>query len=71
MHAAKTQFSALLRRVAAGEDVVILRGSHPVAKLVPVRPTRRRQLGVDAGLFEVPDDFNDALPADVLAGFES
>ena len=28
--------SELLRRVAAGEEVVITRGAHPIARLVPV-----------------------------------
>ncbi len=30
----------------------------------------RRTFGQDRGLFEVPDDFDDPLPADVLASFE-
>jgi len=70
IHAAKTHFSALLRRVAAGEDVVILRGNQPVARLVPIRSPRRRQLGIDAGAFQIPDDFDAPLPAAVLAEFE-
>ena len=70
-HEAKTRFSELLRRVAAGEEVVIRRGSEPVAKLVPIQPSGRRRLGTDAGLFAVPDDFDAPLPDDLLAGFET
>lgn len=70
VHEAKTQFSRLLKRVMAGEEIVIVRGSVPVARLVPVEPVRERELGFDAGLFEIPDDF-DELPEDVLADFES
>jgi prevent-host-death family protein len=33
--AAKAQFSALLERVACGEEVVITKHGRPVAKLVP------------------------------------
>lgn len=39
VHQAKTHFSRLLKLVEAGEEVIVMRGSHPVAKLVPVEPT--------------------------------
>ncbi len=35
-HDAKTQLSKLLRRVEAGEEIVIARDGRPVARLVPV-----------------------------------
>ena len=35
---AKTHFSELLERVAAGEQITITRHGTPVARLVPVRP---------------------------------
>ncbi len=35
---AKTHFSELLERVAAGEQITITRHGAPVARLVPVRP---------------------------------
>lgn len=69
MHEAKTHLSDLLRRVAAGEEIVISRGGRPVARLVPVGPPRR-QIGRDRGLFTVADDFDAPLPDDVLADFE-
>jgi prevent-host-death family protein len=34
---AKATFSDLLRRVEAGEEVIVTRNGDPVAKLVPVR----------------------------------
>jgi prevent-host-death family protein len=70
-HAAKTHLSALLQRVAAGEEIVIARGGKPVARLVPFVAPKARALGRDRGLFEVPDDFNAPLPPEVLAGLES
>lgn len=69
VHEAKTQLSRLLRRVIAGEEVLILRSGVPVARLVPAHPPSRRHLGVDAGLFTVPDDFDDPLPVEVLDSF--
>lgn len=38
VHAAKTQLSRLLERVAQGEEVVIAKAGKPVARLVPVEP---------------------------------
>ena len=70
VHEAKTTLSQLLRRVAAGEEVVITRGGTPIAKLVPTRRPRERALGFDHDVLVVPDDFDDPLPPDVLAAFE-
>lgn len=36
--------AGVLRRVRAGEDIVITVRGEPVAQLVPIRPTRRRRL---------------------------
>ena len=70
VHEAKTNLSELLRRVAAGEEVIITRGGTPVARLVPpLGHRRRRQLGFDRDVVTVPDDFDDPLPDDVLADF--
>ncbi|MBA3860498.1 MAG: type II toxin-antitoxin system prevent-host-death family antitoxin [Actinomycetota bacterium] len=69
VHETKTHLSKLLRRVAAGEEIVIARSGEPVAKLVPVA-LPERQLGEDRGVFTVPDDFDDPLPDDVQRSFE-
>ena len=70
VHEAKTHLSALLRRVAAGEEIEITSGGRPIARLVPIDSRPRRHFGSDAGRFTVRDDFNDPLPDDVLADFE-
>jgi prevent-host-death family protein len=36
IHQAKTNLSRLIKKASAGEDVIIARGSKPVARLVPV-----------------------------------
>lgn len=71
VHEAKTNLSRLLRRVAGGEEVLITRSGEPVARLVPVRNRRRRLLGRDAGRIAIAADFDAALPAEVLADFET
>lgn len=70
VHEAKTHLSRLLALVAGGEEVVIARAGKPVARLVPIEPKARRVIGQDDGLFEVPDDFDAPLPAEVLALFQ-
>ena len=71
VHEAKTHLSRLLKRVAAGEDVVIAKSGRPVARLVPVAPPiGQRVLGSEKGRFIVPADFDAPLPEEILAEFE-
>lgn len=71
IHEAKTTLSKLLRRVQAGEEIVIAKSGHPVARLVPLADApRERELGFAAGQVGVAADFDAPLPSDVLAGFE-
>jgi len=67
---AARQLSDLLRRVAAGEEIVITRAGRPAARLVSIEPKPRRVLGQDEGLFKVPEDFDAPLPPELLALFE-
>ena len=71
MHAAKTHLSRLLDRAQAGEEFLIAKAGRPVARLGPLRPSRkRRRLGLLDGKFKIPDDFNAPLPDAVIAAFE-
>jgi prevent-host-death family protein len=71
IHEAKTHLSRLLKRAAAGEDVVIARAGRPIARLVPVGPLMgERVLGSQKGKFIVPEDFDAPLPEEILAEFE-
>ena len=64
--------SRLIAQVEAGEEVVIARDGHPVARIVAFQPAVSKRIASrDRGLFSVPDDFDAPLPADVLADFES
>jgi prevent-host-death family protein len=71
IHQAKTHFSRLLQRVAAGEEVVIARAGVPVARLVAVEPKqgKARPLGFARGEVWVADDFDAPLPDKLLAEF--
>jgi prevent-host-death family protein len=64
VHEAKTHFSALLKKVEAGEEVVIAKAGRPVARLVPAEEATERPLGFarDMGHFWIADDFDDYIP---------
>lgn len=50
VYEAKTHFSELLDRAAAGEEITITKHGHPVAKLVPVQPGKsveRRRAAIE------------------------
>jgi antitoxin (DNA-binding transcriptional repressor) of toxin-antitoxin stability system len=61
-----------LRRVEAGETIVITRADEPLAEIKPIGQDaiRLRPFGLAAGEFTVPDDFNDPLPEEILRRFE-
>ncbi|MGA8045748.1 MAG: type II toxin-antitoxin system prevent-host-death family antitoxin [Dermatophilaceae bacterium] len=65
---AKTHLSALIAAVERGEEVIIARGSTPVARLVPLGPTVERELGFVA--YAVPEDFFEPLPAEEIDAWE-
>lgn len=61
-----------LRRVEAGETLIIVREHEPFAEIKPVCSgvEAERPVGLCAGEFVVPDDFEDPLPGEVLDHFE-
>jgi prevent-host-death family protein len=62
LNEAKTRLSELIRRVEAGEEIVIRRGSKPVARLVPEPASRIEPPGALRGRIEIADDFDAPLP---------
>jgi antitoxin (DNA-binding transcriptional repressor) of toxin-antitoxin stability system len=68
----KRDLSGCLQRVEGGETLVIVRGNTPVAELKPILPPPQtlRPFGLCAGEFRVPDEFDAALPEDILGEFE-
>ena len=61
-----------LKRVEAGETLVIVQADKPLAELKPVasNATQPRPDGLCAGEFRTPDEFNDPLPEEVLKQFD-
>jgi len=71
IHEAKTHFSKLLQRVAAGEEIVIAKAGHPVARLVPLEKNLQKRVpGSAEGQIWISPDFNAPLPDDLLDDFE-
>lgn len=78
MHAAKTNLSRLVAQAQAGEEVVLLRGDHPIARIVPLDPTVPttpsggvpRTPGRLAGLIDFDDRFFDPFPPTDLSAWD-
>jgi len=70
--AAKAQFSKLVDRAAAGEEIVIGKSGKPLAKLVPYRAGKKRRLGGQnlLGITYIADDFDGPLPPDIQKYFD-
>lgn len=68
IHDAKTQLSKLIRRVEAGEEIILSRSGRPVARLIPIEPNRPRQPGLLSGRLD--DAFFDELPAGELDAWD-
>ena len=65
---AKTHLSQLLAETERGERIIIARGAHPVAQLVPLGTPSERELGFVP--YAVPESFFAPLPEDELAAWE-
>jgi len=66
---AKTQFSRLVARAAAGEEILIARAGKPIVRLVSIATAAPRRPGLLKGL-TVPDALFEPLPPDELARWE-
>ena len=66
VHEAKTHFSRLLERVSRGEEIVIAKAGRPMARLVPLRPSARkeRKPGALKGKIWVAEDFDAPMAAE-------
>ena len=59
---AKIHLLDLIEAASKGEEIIITRDNHPVAKLVPVSLAKPRpQFGSAAGLITMADDFDEPL----------
>ena len=71
IHEAKTNLSKLLNKVKNGQEIIIAKAGHPVARLVPYtdKPTKRVP-GSAKDKINISPEFNDALPDHILQEFE-
>lgn len=71
IHEAKTNFSRLVDAAAGGEEIIIAKAGKATAMLVPIKSAVKvRRFGGLKGQIKIADDFDTALPDDVLASFE-
>ena len=72
LYKAKRRLSQLVERAAQGEKIVIAKAGRRMAKLAPHRePAGRREPADLLGLTYISEDFDDPLPAEIQAEFES
>jgi len=71
IHEAKTHFSRLVERAAAGEEIVIAKAGQPRARLVPLEPARpkRRIPGSMKGKIWLAPDWDSPEVNAEVAGF--
>ena len=70
IHEAKSQLSKLIESALAGEEIIIAKAGKPLVKLIPYQENQSpRTPGGWEGKVIMGDDFDDELPADILAGF--
>jgi prevent-host-death family protein len=71
IHQAKTNLSRLIEKASEGEEVIIARGSKPVARLIPVGEVKgKRQPGSFNGKLCVGPEFFEPLPINELTSWE-
>ena len=70
IHIAKAKLSALLRRVQAGQRVIIAHRDQPVAELVAYKHETKREFGALKGKASIDQSFFEALSEDELEAWE-
>ena len=66
---AAIQLSELVARASEGEEIVIEKDEHPLAKLVPFAGvTSEREFGQFRGRVHMSEDFEEPLPDDFWLG---
>ena len=70
IHDAKTRLSQIIERAERGEEIIISRAGHPVAKVIPLagRVRRRGRGSLRGQLTLAPDWDSDAVNDSLAAG---
>lgn len=70
VHEAKTNFPKLLSRVEKGEEIIICKSGHPVARLNPINEKLKKRIpGSAKGQVIIAEDFDGPLPEAILKSF--
>jgi prevent-host-death family protein len=70
IHDAKTHLSRYLVQVEKGEVLILCRHNEPIAEVRSIKkPRKKRRFGVDEGKFEVPPEFFEPLPEEIMKYF--
>ncbi len=66
LHEAKTHLSRLVEAAAKGKEIVIAKAGKPMARLVPLRPSARkeRKPGTLKGKIWIAEDFDEPMAAE-------
>ena len=68
---AKNNLSRLIKRASQGEEIIITRGSKPVARLVPVAEVKKlRKPGSMKGKIRIGPEFFEPLSEEELSHWE-
>ena len=72
IHEAKTHLSRYLKDLEAGETIMLCRHNVPIAEIRPLPQQRKtpRPLGTAKGKVQVPPEFFEPLPEELLRAFE-
>lgn len=69
IHEAKTNLSRIIERVESGEEIIISRAGHPVAKVVPLRRSVvRTGRGSLRGSLVIAEDWDSDEVNEAIAG---
>lgn len=64
----RLSLSDLITRVQAGEEILLVDGETPLARVVPAAPKPARVAGLHAGQIWAGDDFDEPLPDEFWTG---
>ena len=72
IHEAKTHLSRYLKRLMQGETILLCKRNTPIAEIHPIQTARKkkRPTGLVKGRFQVPQDFFESLPDEILRAFQ-
>ena len=71
IHEAKTHLSRYLGKLRRGETILLCKRNIPIAEIRPLPKRRKgkRPIGLAKGEFEVPPEFFEPLPSELLDAF--